>query len=169
MAQGPMIPALLIVATLLVTVTVSLGVFLARRRDLAGTLVYAKLRRSAGMILGADGALALGVVVWAIVAFLVPSSGHAQEAAHVAAAAGAGAADTLAEGLRKGLGYLGAGLATGFAAIGAGIGVGIAGAAGIGAISEKPEMLGRSLIYVGLGEGCAIYGLLISFMILSRL
>ena len=64
---------------------------------------------------------------------------------------------------------MGAGLATGCASIGAGIGVGIAGAAGIGALSEKPEMLGRSLIYVGLAEGVAIYGLLISFMILNRL
>ncbi len=46
-----------------------------------------------------------------------------------------------------GLGLLGAGLSTGLASIGAGIGVGIAGAAGIGAISEKPEMLGRTLIF----------------------
>ncbi|MCL5032508.1 MAG: ATP synthase subunit C [Thermotogae bacterium] len=68
-----------------------------------------------------------------------------------------------------GLGLLGAGLSTGLAAIGAGIGVGIAGAAGIGAISEKPEMLGRTLIYVGLAEGVAIYGLIISIMILGRI
>ncbi len=68
-----------------------------------------------------------------------------------------------------GLGLLGAGLSTGLASIGAGIGVGIAGAAGIGAISEKPEMLGRTLIYVGLAEGVAIYGLIISIMILGRI
>jgi len=63
---------------------------------------------------------------------------------------------------------MGAALATGLACIGAGIAVGIAGAAAIGGITEKPEILGRSLIFVGLAEGIAIYGLIISFMILSR-
>jgi V/A-type H+-transporting ATPase subunit K len=63
---------------------------------------------------------------------------------------------------------LGAALATGLAAIGAGIAVGIAGAAAIGAMAEKPEILGRTLIIVGLAEGIAIYGLIISFMILTR-
>ncbi len=62
---------------------------------------------------------------------------------------------------------LGAALATGLACIGAGIAVGIAGAAAIGGITEKPEILGRTLIFVGLAEGIAIYGLIISFMILS--
>jgi len=62
---------------------------------------------------------------------------------------------------------MGAALATGLACIGAGIAVGIAGAAAIGGITEKPEILGRSLIFVGLAEGIAIYGLIISFMILN--
>lgn len=61
---------------------------------------------------------------------------------------------------------LGAALATGLACIGAGIAVGIAGAAAIGGITEKPEILGRTLIFVGLAEGIAIYGLIISFLIL---
>jgi V/A-type H+-transporting ATPase subunit K len=60
-----------------------------------------------------------------------------------------------------------AAIATGLAAIGAGIAVGIAGAAAIGAISEKPELLGRTLIFVGLAEGIVIYGLIISFIILG--
>jgi len=68
-----------------------------------------------------------------------------------------------------GLGYLAAGLAVGISSIGAGIAVGIAGSAAIGAISEKPEILGRALIIIGLGEGIAIYGLIISIMILGRL
>jgi V/A-type H+-transporting ATPase subunit K len=62
--------------------------------------------------------------------------------------------------------FLGAAFATGLAAIGSGIAVGIAGAAAIGAIAEKPELLGRTLIFVGLAEGIVIYGLIISFMIL---
>jgi V/A-type H+-transporting ATPase subunit K len=63
---------------------------------------------------------------------------------------------------------IGAALSTGLAAIGAGIAVGIAGAAAIGAITEKPEALGRTLIFVGLAEGIAIYGLIISFLIITR-
>jgi V/A-type H+-transporting ATPase subunit K len=63
---------------------------------------------------------------------------------------------------------LGAALSTGLAAIGAGIAVSGAGAAAVGAIAEKPEVFGRALIFVGLAEGIAIYGLIISFMILNQ-
>jgi V/A-type H+-transporting ATPase subunit K len=63
---------------------------------------------------------------------------------------------------------LGAALSTGFAAIGAGIAVSGTGAAAIGAIAEKPENFGRALIFVGLAEGIAIYGLIIAFLILNR-
>jgi len=74
-----------------------------------------------------------------------------------------------AEAASQGLGAaaMGAALSTGLACIGAGIAVGIAGAAAIGGITEKPEILGRTLIFVGLAEGIAIYGLIISFMILN--
>ena len=63
---------------------------------------------------------------------------------------------------------LAAAIATGVACIGAGIAVAISGAAAIGGITEKPEIFGRALIFVGLAEGIAIYGLIISFMILNR-
>jgi V/A-type H+-transporting ATPase subunit K len=42
------------------------------------------------------------------------------------------------------------------------------GSAAIGAIAERPEVAGRALIFVGLAEGVAIYGLIIAFMILNR-
>ena len=61
--------------------------------------------------------------------------------------------------------FLGMGLSTGLAAIGAGIAVGYTGSSAIASITEKPEMFGRSMIIVGLAEGIAIYGLLISFLI----
>jgi len=61
-----------------------------------------------------------------------------------------------------------AAIATGVACIGAGIAVAITGAAAIGGITEKPEVFGRALIFVGLAEGIAIYGLIIAFMILNR-
>jgi len=63
---------------------------------------------------------------------------------------------------------LGAAISTGIAAIGAGIAVSATGAAAVGAIAEKPEVFGRALIFVGLAEGIAIYGLIISFMILNQ-
>ena len=63
--------------------------------------------------------------------------------------------------------FMAAAVSTGLAAIGAGIAVGISGAAAIGAVAEKPELLGRTLIFVGLAEGIAIYGLIIAFMVLG--
>ncbi len=79
------------------------------------------------------------------------------------------AAETGAVSSGNGLGFLAAGLAVGIASVGAGIAVGIAGSSAIGAISEKPEILGRALIIIGLAEGIAIYGLIISIMILGKI
>ena len=66
-------------------------------------------------------------------------------------------------------GYVAAALATGLSALGAGIAVANVGSAAIGAITEKPELLGRVLIFVGLAEGIAIYGLIISILILNAI
>ena len=66
-------------------------------------------------------------------------------------------------------GYLSAALSTGLACVGAAYAVAHVGAASIGAMSERPELAGRVLIFVGLAEGIAIYGLIISVMILGRL
>lgn len=69
----------------------------------------------------------------------------------------------------SGIGYLAAALSTGLACIGAGIAVGITGSAALGAISENEKLLGKTLIYVGLAEGIAIYGLIISILIIGNL
>ena len=66
-------------------------------------------------------------------------------------------------------GYLAAALATGFAALGAAYAVAAVGAAAVGAIAEKPELFGRVIILVGLAEGIAIYGIIVSVLILNRL
>jgi V/A-type H+/Na+-transporting ATPase subunit K len=68
-----------------------------------------------------------------------------------------------------GLGYLAAALSTGLSCVGGGIAVASAASAALGAISEDQSILGKSLIFVGLAEGVALYGLIISFMILGRL
>ena len=66
-------------------------------------------------------------------------------------------------------GMIAAALAAGFSALGAAYAVAHVGAAAVGAIAEKPELLGRVLILVGLAEGIAIYGLIIAILILNRL
>jgi V/A-type H+-transporting ATPase subunit K len=68
-----------------------------------------------------------------------------------------------------GLAILGAGIPTALSTIGAGIAVGPIGAASLAAITEKPETLGRTLIYLGLAEGIAIYGLVVSILLLNRI
>ena len=82
---------------------------------------------------------------------------------HAADAAASGA------GLATGLGYIAAALVTGLSCIGGGIAVASAASAALGAISEDSSVLGKSLIFVGLAEGVCLYGLIISFMIISRL
>lgn len=68
-----------------------------------------------------------------------------------------------------GLALIGIGLPTGLAAIGAALAIGPVGAAALAVISEKPEIFGRTLIYLGLAEGVAIYGLVISILLLGKI
>ena len=71
--------------------------------------------------------------------------------------------------IAQGLGFLAASLSTGFSALGAGIAVAAAAPAAIGAFSENEKNFGKSLIFVALGEGVAIYGLLISILIINKI
>jgi len=64
--------------------------------------------------------------------------------------------------------FIAAALVTGLGAIGTGIAVSHTAAAAIGAISENENNFGKAMIFVAMAEGIAIYGLLISFMILGR-
>lgn len=66
-------------------------------------------------------------------------------------------------------GFIAAALATGVSSLAAGYAVANVGSAAIGALAEKPELMGRVLIVIGLAEGIAIYGLIISILILNRL
>ena len=72
-------------------------------------------------------------------------------------------------GLATGLGYLGAALVTGLSGIGSGIAVAGSASAALGAISEDGSLFGKSMIFVAMAEGIALYGLIISFMILGKL
>ena len=66
-------------------------------------------------------------------------------------------------------GLVAAAVATGISTLAAGYAVAVVGSAGIGALAEKPELMGRVLVLVGLAEGIAIYGLIVSILILNRI
>ncbi len=68
----------------------------------------------------------------------------------------------------NGLGLLAAGLVTGLAGIGGGIAVAAGAPAAIAATSEDPKSFGKSLIFVALGESIALYGVVISILILNK-
>jgi len=78
------------------------------------------------------------------------------------------AATTATAGSGSGDAFIGAGIAVAGSTIGAGIAVSYTGAATLAAIAEKPEMLGRSLVIVGLAEGIAIYGLIIAVILIGK-
>ena len=69
------------------------------------------------------------------------------------------------QSLDVGLGFIGMALATGLACLGAGIAVAATGTAAIASTTEKPEIFARVLIFAGLGEGIAIYGLLTALLV----
>jgi V/A-type H+-transporting ATPase subunit K len=77
------------------------------------------------------------------------------------------AEETAAKG--DSLGYLSAAIAVGASTLGAGIAVAAVGSAAMGAIAEKPDLVGRALIFIGLAEGIAIYGLIVALMIMAKL
>ena len=85
--------------------------------------------------------------------------------------AGAADANTVSEAVQvaqqssKSFAYIGAAIAVGLSCIG-GIAVGNAAPAAIGATSEDPKAFGKAIIFVALGEGVALYGMLISILIL---
>ncbi len=72
------------------------------------------------------------------------------------------AATTAADGMK----YIGAALAVGLSGIGGGIAVASSASAALGALSENDSIFGKALIFVGLAEGVALYGLLIAFLII---
>lgn len=100
------------------------------------------------------------IVVLAVLSVFMVSIARAQ-AEHGRAAAGS-------ESTSLGWAFLAAAVATGFGCVGAGIAVAYVGSAAVGAVGEKPEVAGRTLIFVGLAEGIAIYGLIIAIMILGK-
>ena len=69
----------------------------------------------------------------------------------------------------KGYGLVAAALVTGLAGLGGGLAVAAGAPAAIAATSEDPKSFGKSLIFVALGESIALYGVVISILILNKI
>lgn len=82
------------------------------------------------------------------------------------AAEGSTVIDQMTGSMAQGMGFIAAALSTGLSALGGGIAVAAAAPAAIGAISENEKNFGKAMIFVVLGEGIAIYGLIISILII---
>ena len=96
-------------------------------------------------------------------AFLTTVLFHANQFASFAQEA------TQSSNSNAGLGFIAAAIAVAGSSLGAGWAVASAAPAAIGAVSEDGNNFGRAIIFVALGEGVAIYGLLISILIINKL
>lgn len=146
-----------IIAFILVISMIAIGIAGARK---------AVKGRALKTLFGANVGVFFGLM---IVTTIILLSGFGARAAGAETAAGvAGVAGVADVSSSYGLAYIAAALSTGLATIGAGIAVALTGSAALGAISEDQSLLGKSLIIVGLAEGIAIYGLIVSILILGN-
>ena len=135
-----------VVAFVLIFAMIALGLIVSKK---------GLRRKTVKKLFGANVGIFFGML---LVTTIILLSGISAGAAGEGAAAGISA---------YGLAYLSAALSTGFSTIGAGIAVAMTGSAALGAISEDQSLLGKSLIIVGLAEGVALYGMIISILILG--
>jgi V/A-type H+-transporting ATPase subunit K len=125
--------------------TVAAGFYIYLKKDKANAKRIRKLVRASVSI--------YGVLVAVFLFFLIPGIASAESSANSS----------------SGMGFLAAALSTGLSAIAAGYAVAVVGSSAIGAISEDPNIVGKTIIFVGLAEGIAIYGLIVSIMILGKI
>jgi V/A-type H+/Na+-transporting ATPase subunit K len=124
-------------------------------------LVRWRGRPAIRLVLATNGLLLLAALVLGVLAATAePSSA----ASLPAAAAVATAAETEANGSA----LIGAAIAVAGSSIGAAIAVAYTGSAALAAMSERPELFGRAMVIVGLAEGIAIYGLIVSVILIGK-
>ncbi len=147
---------------------------------LLASVVYTIKKHSEGQ--SVRKSLRMNAATFAVMLLLVAgcamgafATGSEDKAAAPADTTAAQASDTAAESTEpsakdnsKGLGLLAAGLVTGLAGIGGGIAVAAGAPAAIAATSEDPKAFGKALIFVALGESIALYGVVISILILNK-
>lgn len=115
----------------------------------------------------------IGSVVCAmLMCFFIPEISRVVKAAdsNVASTRTSGTTESKsAASMSFAIGLIAAAIVTGLSGIGGGIAVASAAPAAIAATSEDPKAFGKSLIFVALGEGIALYGLLVSILIFSKI
>ena len=141
--------ALIIVLPLIAVALIMTPIFAAILRKRSGKTFHPKRAVAANI------ASFFGVMLTMTILPLTGAFAAAPKAAQAAAEAGV-----------DGMKYLAAAISTGLGSIAAGIAVGSGAPAAIGAISENEKSFSKALIFVALGEGVAIYGLLISILIM---
>lgn len=118
-------------------------------------------------------AVALGWTALAVTAvgIIGVTRAHAQQYTAAETKAEAAKSGSITKGVPQDRGAISIAIALSIAAscLGAGYAVGKVGAAALGAVVEHPEMMGRSLIFVGLAEGIAIYGLIVAVMLMRTI
>lgn len=112
------------------------------------------------------GVMAAGLLLVALLSMASPKASYAAEEGDQPKVE---AQDEKITGSAVGFAFLAASICVGLGCIGAAIAVSVVGSAAMGAVAERPELMGRSLIYVGLAEGIAIYGLIVAIMILGKI
>lgn len=125
-----------------------------------GTRLLLRHRGRAGLrwVLALDAVLLVAVVTVVLVAaFASPA-----QAAPVLAQA------PVAPSPANSAALLGAAISVAGSSIGAAIAVAYTGAAALAALSERPELFGRAMVIVGLAEGIAIYGLIVSVILIGK-
>ena len=134
-----------IVIALLLSIIIPFGAFLASKKSKGG--LKASIAFNVFMFFGTI-----------VIANVMMFSGHVSAAQTTAAVASS----------TDGWKFIAAALSTGLSCIGGGIAVASAASAALGAISEDSSIMGKSLIFVALAEGIALYGLIVSFTILGQ-
>ncbi len=121
-------------------------------------LLRRRHRTAMRVLLGVD-AMLLAASLVVIVLVLTAGPAHAAPvlAQTTATSTGAGSAA-----------LLGAAIAVASSSIGAAIAVAYTGSAALAALSERPELFGRAMVIVGLAEGIAIYGLIVSIILIGK-
>lgn len=116
-------------------------------------------------------AFALIAVSLCCLTFSVSAAGNNAEAETAQASQTAETAEEAASSNdnSKGLGLLAAAIVTSLSGIGGGIAVAAGAPAAIAATSEDSKAFGKALIFVALGESIALYGVVISILILNKI
>lgn len=127
----------------------------------SGWLVRRRGRPALRFVLAANGVLLLAALVLATMALTAGPSAASTAPGSVAVQAAAATA-------ANGSALIGAAIAVAGSSIGAAIAVAYTGAAALAAMSERPELFGRAMVIVGLAEGIAIYGLIVSVILLGK-